>query len=173
MIDPQTKILMGVFGAAHGIQGQVRLKSYTGDPMAIVRYGPFTTDTGRIIELNEAREQKEVLVVRVEGVKDRNGAEALNGVALYVPRERLGVAEEEDEFFHADLVGLRADYADGTAAGTVTALHNYGGGDVIEIKPGQGPSFFLAFTRAIVPSVDIVGGRIIIDPPEEIEVKGE
>jgi 16S rRNA processing protein RimM len=173
MIDPKTKILMGVFGAAHGIQGQVRLKSYTGDPMAVVRYGPFTTGTGRVIELNEARERKEVLVVRVEGVNDRNGAEALNGMQLYVPRERLGLAEEEDEFFHADLVGLRAEYADGMVAGTVTALHNYGGGDVIEIKPEQGPSFFLAFTKVIVPTVDIAGRRIVIDPPAEIEVKGE
>ncbi len=160
-------VLLGVFGAPHGVRGEIRLKSYTADPRAIASYGPLTTEEGRIFELVSVRPQKDVLIARVKGLASRDAAQALTHVKLYAPRERLGVAEE-DEFFHADLVGLRAEKADGERLGTIIALHNFGAGDVLEMRPaGPGPSILLPFTKEVVPVVDIPGGRVVVVPPIE------
>jgi 16S rRNA processing protein RimM len=160
-------VLLGVFGAPHGVRGEIRLKSYTADPRAIASYGPLTTEDGRIFELVSVRPQKDVLIARVKGLASRDAAQALTHVKLYAPRERLGEAEE-DEFFHADLVGLRAEKADGERLGTIIALHNFGAGDVLEMRPaGPGPSILLPFTKEVVPVVDIPGGRVVVVPPIE------
>ncbi|GJD95276.1 Ribosome maturation factor RimM [Methylobacterium iners] len=167
--DP-TLVRMGEFGRAQGLNGEVRLKSYTADPAAIATYGPLLTADGRRIELTSVRSVSgDILVARVKGVGDRNAAEALNRVALFLPRERLGEAAEEDEFFAADLVGLDVVDRDGVPLGTVTDVPNYGGGDLLEIRPAAGRvTALLPFTKAFVPSLDLANGRITIDPPEDL-----
>ena len=170
--DPSL-VQMGEFGRAHGLNGEVRLKSYSGDPLAISSYGLLIGADGRRIELTDVRRaggaSPNLLVVRVKGVADRTGAEALNRLALYLPRDRLGQVEDEDEFFTADLVGLDVVDGDGTVLGTVTDVPNYGGGDLLEIRPAAGgATALLPFTKIFVPTLDIPNGRVVIDPPEDL-----
>jgi len=170
--DPSL-VQMGEFGRAHGLNGEIRLKSYTGIPQAIASYGPLLGADGRRIELTDIRQaggaSPDLLVVRVKGITDRNGAEALNRLALYLPRERLGTTQDDDEFFTADLVGLDVLDTNGTHLGTVADVPNYGGGDLIEIRPALGgATALLPFTKAFVPELDIAGGRIVVDPPEDL-----
>ncbi len=164
---------MGEFGRAHGLNGEVRLKSYTGDPQAIATYGPLIGADGRRIELTDVRQaggaSPDLLVVRVKGVGDRTGAEGLNRLALFLPRERLGTVSDADEFFTADLVGLSVVDTQGAVLGTVADVPNYGGGDLLEIKPALGgATALLPFTKAFVPELDIAGGRVVVDPPDDL-----
>ncbi|KQO74343.1 MULTISPECIES: ribosome maturation factor RimM [unclassified Methylobacterium] len=170
--DPSL-VQMGEFGRAHGLNGEVRLKSYTGDPQAIASYGPLIGADGRRVELTDVRQaggaSPDLLVVRVKGVGDRTGAEGLNRLALYLPRERLGTVSDADEFFTADLVGLAVVDTQGTVLGTVADVPNYGGGDLLEIKPALGgATALLPFTKIFVPELDIAGGRVVVDPPEDL-----
>ncbi len=164
-------VLLGRFGAPHGVRGEIRLQSFTGDPLAIATYDGLTDKGGaRAFRLHSVRPQgKDMLVAQVDGVDDRNGAEALNGVELYVPRENLP-APEEDEFYIADLVGIRAETREGEALGVIVAVRNFGAGDILEIAPAQGPeALMLPFTKAVVPIVDLPAGRVVIAPPTEVE----
>jgi 16S rRNA processing protein RimM len=162
-------VLLGIIGAAHGVRGEVRIKSFTEDPLAIARYGPLSTADGRRFVIAAARHVKDdMLVARLEGIADRNAAEALTHQKLFAPREALGEAEEEDEFFHADLVGLEARTPEGDVIGQVVALHDFGGGDVVEIAPPAGPSLIYPFTKAVVPIIDLAGRTLTIVPPPEI-----
>jgi 16S rRNA processing protein RimM len=170
--DP-TLVQMGEFGRAQGLNGEVRLKSYAGEPQAIASYGPLIGADGRRIVLTSVRQAAggatDLLVVRVEGVTDRTGAEALNRLALYLPRDRLGTVAGEDEFFTADLVGLSVVDTQGTLLGTIADVPNYGGGDLLEIRPAAGgPTALLPFTKTFVPILDIPGGRIVLDPPDDL-----
>ncbi|KQT56998.1 16S rRNA processing protein RimM [Methylobacterium sp. Leaf456] len=170
--DPDL-VLLGEFGRPHGLHGEVRLKSYTAEPAAIADYGPLRLPDGRTVELEDARPapggSPNLLIVRVKGVSDRNAVEALNRLTLAVARDRLGEAAEEDEFFLTDLIGLTVEDGRGTAIGTVVAVPNYGGGDLLEIRPSAGgPTALLPFTKAFVPTLDIPGGRIVADPPEDL-----
>jgi 16S rRNA processing protein RimM len=161
------KIPVGVFGAAHGIRGEVRLKSYTADPAAIGIYRPLHDETGtRTFVIEKLRPiGKDMFVARVERISDRSGAEALNGTQLFVLREMLPPPEEE-EFYHADLIGLRVENEQGGLLGSVVALHNFGAGDILEIAAPPDskdkPTAMLAFTRALVPTVDLAAGRIVV-----------
>lgn len=164
-------VLLGRFGAAHGVRGEIRLQSFTADPLAIASYGPLTDESGaRAFRLLSVRPQgKDMLVARVEGVTDRAGAEALRGVELYVTRDKLP-GPEEDEFYLADLVGLRAETLDGTLIGPVVAVRNFGAGDILEVAPeAGGETLMFPFTKAVVPTVDVTGGRVVIEPPAEVE----
>ena len=167
------RIQVGVFGAPHGVRGELRLKSHTGDPLAIGDYGPLSDDAGRRFELTALRPVKDdILVVRVKGVADRAAAAALTHVKLFVDRAALPQADEE-EFYHADLIGLRAETQDGAPVGTVVAVHNHGAGDILEIAPEAGDTLLLPFTRAVAPVVDVRGGRIVVAPPAEVEAREE
>lgn len=167
------RIQVGVFGAPHGVRGEVRLKSHTGDPTAIGDYGPLSDDAGRRFELTALRPVKDdILVVRVKGVSDRNAAAALTNVKLFIDRAALPQADEE-EFYQADLIGLRAETQDGAPVGTVVAVHNHGAGDILEIAPEAGETLLLPFTRAVAPVVDVRGGRIVVAPPAEVEAREE
>jgi 16S rRNA processing protein RimM len=165
------RVLIARIGAAHGIKGEVRVKAYTADPGDIAAYGPLEAPDGKTFEVASLRPAagpaSDMLVVKFKGVADRNAAEALNGVELSVPRDRLPPTEEE-EYYHADLIGLAAVAPDGAELGTVTAVHNYGAGDLLEIAPKRGETLLVPFTRAVVPEVDLAAGRVIIVPPEEL-----
>lgn len=156
-------------GAAHGVRGAVRLWTFTEDPFAVRRYGPLLTKDGaRQFELIEARAAKGHLIATFRGVASREEAERLNGVELYARRDKLP-ATEKDEYYHADLVGLDAVTRVGERLGHVVALHNFGAGDIIEIAPVRGATMLLPFSSAVVPEIDLAGGRIVIEPPDEIE----
>lgn len=163
--DPNL-ILLGVIGAAHGIKGEVRIKAFTGDPLAIAGYGPLTDDKGRRFEIAEARVAKEVIVARLKGVTSREAAESLNGVQLFVSREKLPAPEDEDEFLQADLIGCAVVGPDGIALGTVTSVGNYGAGDLLDIATPDGRSVLMPFTKAFAPRIDIAARRIDAVPPE-------
>jgi 16S rRNA processing protein RimM len=161
-------VLLGRLGAAHGVRGEIRLQSFTADPSAIAAYGPLFDASGRrrfvIASLRPAG--KDMFVARLEGVADRNAAEALTGAELYLPREALP-APEEDEFYLADLEGLRVETRDGATIGVIAAVRNFGAGDLLEITPPEGgETLLLPFTKIVVPVVDIAGGRVIVEPPE-------
>jgi len=161
------RVCLGQIGAAHGVRGEVRLRSFTSDPAAIADYGPLETEDGRVLEIETLRPAKDHFVVRLAGIRDRDAASALTNAKLYVPRERLPQTESADEFYHADLIGLAAVDQTGRTLGTVVAIHNFGAGDLIEVKPQAGGNTELVpFDVTHAPEVDIASGRIVIHPPE-------
>ncbi|WP_425487094.1 ribosome maturation factor RimM [Microvirga arsenatis] len=166
-------VLVGEFGRAHGLKGEVRLKSHTGDPQAIARYRPLIASNGKTYSLKSVRPAPggapDLLIAVVDGVTTREASEALNRVQLFVERDKLPPPEEEDEFLLADLIGLTVQTEAGEIIGTVVAVPNYGGGDLLEIAPvPSGPTALLPFTRAFVPVVDIAGRRIVAAPPDDL-----
>src|SRR5205085_2486629 len=135
----------------------------------VTRYGPLTTKDGaRQFEVATARQARDHLVATLKGITSRDEAERLNGLELYVAREKLP-ATDEDEYYHADLIGLAAVTTADEPLGRVVAIHNFGAGDIIEIAPPDGATLLLPFTNAVVPTVDLAGGRVVIELPEEIE----
>ena len=159
---------MGIVGAPHGVRGSVRVKSFTDAPEAIANYGALEDESGGrrfTLRVVGAAKGDGMVIAELSGVADRDQAEALRGLRLYAPRAVLP-ATAEDEFYHADLVGLAAVLDDGARLGTVIAVHDFGAGDVIEIARAAGQPVLVPFTKAAVPVVDIAGGRIVIDPPE-------
>jgi len=164
-----SQICVARIGAAHGVRGAVKLWTFTEDPLAVKRYGPLATKDGaRHFEVTSAREAKGHLVATLKGIATREDAERLNGLELYVAREKLP-APSEDEYYHADLIGLAAVTPADEPLGRVVAIHNFGAGDIIEIAPPHGPTMLLPFTNAVVPSVDLAGRRVVIELPQEIE----
>jgi 16S rRNA processing protein RimM len=160
---PGTRICLGQIGAPHGVRGEVRLRSFTAEPAAITAYGPLESDDGRIFTIETLRPTKDFFVVKLAGVADRDAAERLTNTKLYVPRERLPEPQASDEYYHADLIGLRAVDRTGRPCGTVVAIHNFGAGDVIEIRPESGDKTeMLPFDAASVPDVNISAGRIVV-----------
>jgi 16S rRNA processing protein RimM len=163
------RICIARIGAAHGVRGEVRLWTFTEDPLAVASYGPLETKDGsREFAINRIRAAKTHLVATLDRVTTREAAEQLNGVELFVARDKLP-APDAGEFYHADLIGLAAETTTGEPLGAVVAVHNFGAGDIIEIAPASGPTFMLAFSNAVVPVVDIAGGRVVIDKPAEID----
>jgi 16S rRNA processing protein RimM len=158
-------VLVGVIVGAHGVRGAVRVKSFTEAPEGVAAYGPVFDETGaKRFELRVLGPTKGGIIAQLSGVTDRNAAEALRGLRLHVPRAALP-APAEEEFYHADLVGLTVQTVDGEVLGTVRAVQNYGAGDLIEVeRPGM-RSLELPFTRAVVPLVDLAAGRLVVDPP--------
>jgi 16S rRNA processing protein RimM len=164
--DKQDRVLLGEIGAAQGLKGEVRLRSFTQEPEAIGRYGALEDEHGREIEIERVRVTPKALIARVKGVTTREGAEALTHTKLYIDRARLP-ARDEDEWYHSDLIGLAANDAAGKTVGTIVAVHNFGAGDLIEVQPATGGATVLVpFTRDTVPEVDVEGGRITLVPPE-------
>jgi 16S rRNA processing protein RimM len=163
------QICIARIGAAHGVRGAVKLWTFTEDPFAVKAYGPLLTKDGaRSFEIASAREAKGHLVATFKGVATREDAERLNGIELYIAREKLP-ATDDNEYYHADLIGLAAVTSADQPLGRVTAIHNFGAGDIIEIAPLHGATLLLPFTNAVVPSVDLAGGRVVIVLPEEID----
>ena len=151
------------------MRGAVKLWTLTEDPLAVERYGPLLTKDGaRQFELTSAREGKGHLIAVLKGVTTREQAERLNGVELFVAREKLP-ATDDNEYYHADLIGLAAVTTTDEPLGRVVAIHNFGAGDILEIAPPQGATVLLPFSNAVVPTVDLAGGRVVIEMPGEIE----
>jgi 16S rRNA processing protein RimM len=167
------QICIARIGAAHGVRGAVKLWTFTEDPLAVMQYGSLATKDGtRSFEVATAREAKGHLVATLKGIATREDAERLNGIELYVAREKLP-ATDEGEYYHADLIGLAAVTAANEPLGRVIAIHNFGAGDIIEIAPPHGVTMLLPFTNAVVPTVDLKRGRVVIELPAEIEGDGE
>ncbi len=163
------RICLGQIGAPHGVHGEVRLFSFTAEPEAIAGYGPFETEDGRVLKIESLRPAKDHFVARLDGIRDRDAAARLANVRLYVPRERLPEIAGGDEFYHADLIGLAVVGRSGERLGTVVAIHNFGAGDLIEVRvDGGAETAILPFDAANVPVIDIAAGRIVIDPPHEL-----
>jgi 16S rRNA processing protein RimM len=167
------RILVGVVAGAHGVRGELKIKSFTQNPRAIASYGPLGDRTGaRSFTLKLRGAVRGLLIARIDGVDDRDQAEALKGLELFVSRDVLP-KPKRDEWYLADLVGLAAVSVDGKPLGKVVAVQNFGAGDVVEIAPESGATYMLPFSKRVVPEVDIAGGRVVIDPPAEVEVKPE
>lgn len=159
-------ICVGVITGAHGIRGHVRIKSFTAEPDDVAGYGVlYDAAGGSPLRLTVSGHSGAHLIARIAGVDDRNAAEALKGRELFVPRSVLP-PPDDDEFYHADLVGMRAELADGEhqrePIGTVAAVHDFGGGDVIEVETGSGATIMVPFTRDAVPEVHVAEGRLVI-----------
>jgi len=163
----KNRVCVARIGAAHGTGGEVRLWPFTARAEAVAVYGPLQTADGtRAFEIEALRPAKDFLVARLKGVTDRAAAERLCNTDLYVPRERLPIPEPE-EFYYADLIGLRAEDTTGRAIGVVMAVHNFGAGDILEIAPtAGGDTVMLPFSTAAVPSVEVAIGRIVVEAPE-------
>jgi len=160
------RICLGQIGAAHGVGGEVRLRSFTAEPASIADYGPLETQDGRVFRIEALRPTKDHFIARLSGVGDRDAARALANAKLYVPRERLPEPKAADEFYHADLIGLTVLDQAGEPLGTVVAIHNFGAGDLIEVQQAAGGATqMLPFDQATVPVVDIAAGRIVVALP--------
>ncbi len=157
-------VQLAVIGAAHGIKGEVRVKTYTGDPLDLGSYGLLYDASGKSYEILSIRPSKTVVVVRFAGVDDRNAAEALNGKELYVDHAQLPQDLDEDEFYYTDLIGLAVRDSAGVSYGKVSAVFNFGGGDVLEIKESGKKPVLIPFTLVSVPEILMEEGAILIDP---------
>ncbi|MBX8801445.1 ribosome maturation factor RimM [Ochrobactrum sp. MR28] len=157
-------VQLAVIGAAHGIKGEVRVKTYTGDPLDLGSYGLLYDTSGKSYEILSIRPSKTVVVVRFAGVDDRNAAEALNGKELYVDHAQLPQDLDEDEFYYTDLIGLAVRDSAGVSYGKVSAVFNFGGGDVLEIKESGKKPVLIPFTLVSVPEILMEEGAILIDP---------
>lgn len=164
------RICVGAIAGSFGVQGEVRLKSFCTDPEAIAAYGPLWTEDGaRSFDIRVTRQLSGGLGARLSGVLTKEQADALKGVSLYADRDRLP-SLPDDEFYHADLIGLTAQDPGGAALGTIRAIHNHGAGDLLEIfGPGRKSALLVPFTLANVPTVDLGAGKIVIDLPEGLD----
>jgi 16S rRNA processing protein RimM len=168
------RVCLGVIVGAHGVRGAVKIKTFTADPAAVAAYGPVADEAGaRSFELSLAGPTKGGVIARIAGVDDRDAALALKGTKLFV--DRIVLPEpQEDEFYHADLIGLAVELADGGVVGRIKAVHDFGAGDLLEIALPGGGTAMLPFTRETVPEVDIAGGRVVAEAlPEEPEPEKE
>lgn len=176
-------VLMGAIIGAHGVKGEVKVKSFAAEPAAIAAYGALADKAGRSFELalvGRASPRKapggkgqDILIARIKGVGDRNAAEALKGVELFVARDRLPAVADAEEFYLADLIGLAAFDRDGRPMGRVVGVDNFGAGDVLSLEGGPQGAFDVAFTRALVPVVDLAQGRIELDLPDDFFARPE
>ena len=168
---PESRILLGVIGRAHGVRGRARVASYTTDPETLTAYGPLSTDDGRRFLLEWCSEGVVEISEIVNGepvrVRDRNTTEKLTGTALYIDRALLPEPEEE-AFYFADLLGVTAVDEAGAMLGEIRVVHDYGAGASLEIANGDSPVLIVPFTRAAVPVVDIAAGRVTVIPPKAV-----
>ena len=159
-------VCVGQVAAAHGVRGAVKLRCFTAEPEGVAAYGPLCDEAGReLFRIRVLGPTQGGVIAHVQGIADRDAAEALRGLRLYVPRARLPEPEAE-EFYHEDLIGLPARDASGAELGRVAAVLNFGAGDLLELSTEDGGSLMLPFTRAAVPEIDLARGFIVVVPPE-------
>jgi len=162
-VDPATLVLMGVAAGAFGVRGEIKVRSFTADPGALFGYGPLYDSAGRTVLTPKGRPRaiKDGFAVMAHEVPDREAAMALRNVGLHVPRAVLP-PPDDDEVYHIDLIGCAAVSPDGAGLGVVVAVPNFGAGDLLEIRPPSGPTFYVPFTRAAVPEVDVADKRLVV-----------
>lgn len=159
------KVCVGAIVGVHGVQGAVRIKSFTAAPADVAAYGEVSDEGGaRRFAVKVLGQARGAVLARLSGIASRDAAEALRGLRLYVPRAALPETKE-DEFYHADLIGLPVETREGAPLGTVRAVHNFGAGDILELRDDGGRELLLPFSDAVVPNVDIAAGRIVAAPP--------
>jgi 16S rRNA processing protein RimM len=164
-IDPADLILVGITSGAFGVQGEVKVRSFTADPADLFAYGPLYGQNGAIVLTYKShRRINDGFAVRASEIATREDAMQLRNVKLHIPRSILPDTDE-DEFYHIDLIGCTVETMAGEAIGKVVAVPDFGAGELLEIKPQSGPTFYVPFTKAIVPIIDIAEKRIIADPP--------
>lgn len=162
--SPPKLVCVAAVATAHGVRGALKLKCFTEDPASVAAYGPLLDEQGReLFSVRVLAPAKGGVIVAAEGIGDRDAAEALKGLRLYVPRERLP-EPEDDAFYYEDLIGLAVQDTGGTDLGKVIAVHDFGAGEVLECARPDGTSDMIAFTRALVPEVDLEAGRITVRP---------
>lgn len=168
------RVCVARIGAAHGVRGEVKLWPFTEDPLALADYNPLESKDGaRTFTIEIVRAAKDHLIARIGGVADREAAQALANIELYVSRDALPPLDDDGTFYHHDLIGLAAQTESGEPLGAVLAIHNFGAGDIIEIGARGGESLMLPFTDAVVPEIDLAARRVVIVPPGEIEARQE
>lgn len=173
MSEDSKLLFVAQVGAAHGVRGEVKITTFTAEPMAVADYRDLLRQDGSpALTIVSARLTKGGVIARLKGVDDRNAAEALRGLKLFIPRSILP-EPEEDEFYLADLIGLSVETPKGEALGVVKAVQDFGAGDLLEIQPKAGASWWLPFTREAVPEVRIAEGRIVAVPPAVAEGEPE
>lgn len=161
-------ILVGVVTGPQGLKGEVRVKTFTDAPERLSAYGPLHTPEGRVLEIVAARPMKTgIAVVQFKGIEDRAAAEALANEKLLISRGALPQTEH-DEFYHADLIGLRAQDDEGRILGEIRAIHNFGAGDVIEIERGDGGTMMLPFTCDFIPAIHLADKYVVVAEPEDV-----
>ncbi len=163
--EAKQRVCVGIITGPQGVRGAVRIKSFTEVPEAVAGYGPVANETGeRRFELQLCGAARGVLIAHIPGVEDRDQAEALRGLRLYLSRAALPETAA-DEYYHADLIGLEAVLGDGTPVGRVRAIYDFGAGDTLELVRSGGPPVLVPFSRAVVPLVEPAKGRLVLDPP--------
>jgi 16S rRNA processing protein RimM len=162
---PPARILVGVIGAPHGVRGEVRVKPFTEDPLALKKYGPLESEDGKTFKLESARIQGDMVVAKFEGISDRDAAAKLTNLQLYVSRDRLP-PPDDGEYYHSDLIGLRVEDESGALIGIVAAIPNFGAGDLLEVAREGRDSVHVPFTDEFVPAIEIASGRVVIAPPD-------
>jgi 16S rRNA processing protein RimM len=163
-LKPANPVLLAVIGAAQGLKGEVRVKSHTQAPDGFAGYGLLYDKAGKAYEVLETRPSREVVITRFAGINDRTAAEALTGTELFVDRASLGnQTVAEDDYLHADLIGLKVVDADGHDHGNVTAVLNFGAGDILEVSKHRGHSAAIPFTKAAVPDINFETRIITVD----------
>lgn len=160
------RVCVGAIAGAQGVRGALRIKSFTEDPAALADYAGLSDEQGRPVRLSVKEVRSDLLIVAIDGVNDRDAAQALKGTRLYVSREELPEVGEE-EYYHADLIGLAVKQVDGADLGQVKAVHDFGAGDILEISGPDG-LVLVPFTREAVPIVDIANRQVVVDPPPEV-----
>ena len=162
MSSGDTRVCLGVIVGARGLKGDVRIKSFTAEPQDVAAYGPLMTDDGSTMTLKITGEAKGVVIGRIKGVEDRTKVEALKGQNLYVERGALPDTGDKEEFYHADLVGITVEDETGQECGTVTAIYDFGAGDMVDLRLPDGHTLLVPFTAAVVPTVDVAAGRMVV-----------
>ncbi len=168
MTGPGRRVCLARIAGSHGLRGEVRIDSFTEVPEDFASYGPLTDASGAIeYKVRGLRDGTRGLIARIDGVNDRTQADLMRGTELFVLREQLPEPDEDGEYYHEDLIGLRVDRPDGTQEGTVHAVHNFGAGDLLEIARPGASSRLVPFTDEAVPVVDLAGRRVVVDYPDD------
>ena len=169
----KTDILLAKIGAAHGIKGEVRVKSYTDDPLGFGDYGKLHDSQGNKYKVINARVSKNMVITRFKSIDSREKAEALNGVELFIDRSVLPETQDDDEFYMSDLVGLEVVNVDGVKIGSVKEVLDFGAGDILEIRFDAGAIEMFPFTKQVVPEIDFEEGRLTLAPPSTVSERDE
>ncbi len=166
-------ICLGVIGAPHGVRGELRIRTFTEAPEDIAAYGPLTDDVGRVWRLRIKRRHKNGIIAVFDGIGDRDAADHLKGQQLHVARAALPALDEAETYYHADLIGLEVRLEDGTVAGTILAVHDFGAGDLLEVCRPDGAKVLIPFTAEAVPTVDLAAGRVVAVATAELIPEAE